>query len=62
MTTEINEGFLSFSTASKIWEAACETYSNQENTAESFEIEGKIHELRQGDMQVTHYCTQLSRL
>lgn len=32
MTTEIDEGFLLFSITSKIWEAARETYSNQEHT------------------------------
>lgn len=29
MTTKIGEGFLLFSTASKIWEAAHETYSDK---------------------------------
>ena len=54
MTIEIGKGFLLFSTTSEIWQAACATYSNKrKNIAESFEIEGKIHELRHGDMQVT---------
>lgn len=56
MTTEIGENFLLYTTTHEIWEA------NSENTSESFEIEGKLHELRQGDMQVTQYFTQLSRL
>lgn len=62
MTTEIGENFLLYSTAREIWEAVRETYSDSENTSELFEIEGKLHELRQGDMQVTQYFTQLSRL
>lgn len=62
MTTKIGKGFFIFSTTSEIWEEARETYSNQENMLKSFELEGKLHKLRQGDIQVTHYLTEHSLL
>ena len=39
MTTEIRENFLLYSTTKEIWDAARDTFSNQENTAKLFQIE-----------------------
>lgn len=38
-----------YKTAREIWNATKETYSDKENTSKLFEIEGALHELRQGD-------------
>ncbi|XP_073119738.1 uncharacterized protein [Henckelia pumila] len=38
-----------------------ETYSDSENTSETFEIEAALHDLRQGDLSVTQYFNTLSR-
>ena len=38
-----------------------EIYSSNENTSELFEIEGTLHDLRQGDSSLTLYFNMLSR-
>ncbi|KAL5540397.1 hypothetical protein UlMin_042420 [Ulmus minor] len=53
MNNDIGENFLLYETANEIWDAARETYSDNENTSELFEIEGTLHNLRQGDLLVT---------
>ncbi|RVW87880.1 hypothetical protein CK203_039746 [Vitis vinifera] len=40
---------------------AKETYSDSDNTADLFDIKGALHDLRQGEMTVTHYYNTLSR-
>ncbi|XP_073284992.1 uncharacterized protein [Primulina huaijiensis] len=61
MTNEIGENFLLYGTTQEIWEAAKETYSNNENTSELFEIETILHDLRQDDLNVTQYYNTLNR-
>ncbi|KAE8706602.1 UDP-N-acetylglucosamine diphosphorylase 2 [Hibiscus syriacus] len=46
----------------EIWNTVKETYSNQENSSALFSIECRINDLKQGDLTVTQYFTQLSRL
>ncbi|XP_031277410.1 uncharacterized protein LOC116135837 [Pistacia vera] len=41
-------------------EAAKQTYSDKEDTAESFEIEGILHDLHRGDLLVTQYYSRLN--
>ncbi|KAF7828194.1 Retrovirus-related Pol polyprotein from transposon RE2 [Senna tora] len=48
MTLEIGEDFMFFDTAAEIWNAAKESYSDVENTAELFEIKEALHDLKQG--------------
>ncbi|RVW12005.1 hypothetical protein CK203_087240 [Vitis vinifera] len=50
MTADIGENFLSFDTAKEIWDTAKETFSNKENTSEIIQIEGILHDLRQGNL------------
>ncbi|KAK6129039.1 hypothetical protein DH2020_037219 [Rehmannia glutinosa] len=45
MTTEIGENFLLYSTAKEIWDAARDTFSSTDNTAELFQIENILHDL-----------------
>ncbi|KAG5219081.1 Retrovirus-related polyprotein from transposon [Salix suchowensis] len=61
MTNEIGENFLLYGTAKEIWDAARETYSNSDNTSELFEIEAALHDLRQGELNVTQYFNTLTR-
>ncbi|CAH9091924.1 unnamed protein product [Cuscuta epithymum] len=61
MTPEIGEQFMFYKTASEIWEAARDTFSNQDNTSAIFEIKGILHDLRQGELTVTSYFTALNR-
>ena len=42
--------------------AAKETYSDSDTTADLFNIKEALHDLRQGEMTVTHYYNTLSRL
>ena len=53
MTNDIGENFLLYGTAKEIWDAAKETYSNNENTSELFEVESVLHDFRQGELTVT---------
>nr|CAN65095.1 hypothetical protein VITISV_011639 [Vitis vinifera] len=62
MTTDIGENFLSFDTAKEIWDIAKETFSDKENTSEIIQIEGILHDLRQGNLTVTEYFNTLTRL
>ncbi|XP_034706095.1 uncharacterized protein LOC117929791 [Vitis riparia] len=62
MTPDIGENFLSFDTAKEIWDIAKETFSNKENTSEIIQIEGILHDLRQGNLTVTEYFNTLTRL
>ncbi|RVW54511.1 Retrovirus-related Pol polyprotein from transposon TNT 1-94 [Vitis vinifera] len=62
MTADIGENFLSFDTAKEIWDTAKETFSDKENTSEIIQIEGILHDLRQGNLTVTEYFNTLTHL
>ncbi|GAV56647.1 UBN2_3 domain-containing protein [Cephalotus follicularis] len=61
MDTEIGQNFLFYGSAKEIWDAAKEIYSDNENTAEFFEIKCVLHDIRQGDLTVTQYYNTLSQ-
>ena len=61
MTKEISEDFMFCSTTHEIWEAAKETYSDNENTTELLEIKGLLNDLQQRDMAVTQYFNNLNQ-
>ena len=61
MDIEIGQNFLFYDTAHEIWMAAKETYSDSDNIADLFDIKGALHDLKQGEMTVTHYYNTLSR-
>lgn len=60
LTLDIGENFLLYPTTKVIWEAARDTYSSKDCTAELFEIKS-LHEFKQGDALVTQYLTMLIR-
>ncbi|KAF7826940.1 Retrovirus-related Pol polyprotein from transposon RE1 [Senna tora] len=61
MTNEIGDNFLLYTTAHDIWEAARESYSTHEKSAEIFEVESILHNLNQDDMPVHQYHNSLIR-
>ena len=61
MINEICENFLLYSTTHEIWDAATEFYSSKENTLAIFEIETRLHDLRQGDLSVIQFYNILTR-
>ncbi|KAF7836458.1 Retrovirus-related Pol polyprotein from transposon RE1 [Senna tora] len=61
MTTEVGDNFLLYPTSHEIWEAAKEAYSTQEKSAEIYDVECVLHDLKQGDMLVNQYFTSLNR-
>ena len=61
MTNEIGVDFMYYEMAQEIWDAAMESYSNNENTSQLLEVKGMIHDLRQGDLCVTRYFSTLNR-
>ena len=58
---EIGQNFMFYSTTKEIWDSVKETYSDQENTSELFEIKGVLHNLQQGEISVTEYYNVLTR-
>ena len=60
MTKETCEDFMFYKTAKEIWDAAKETYSDNENTSDLFEIKGLLNDLRQGESTVTQYFNTLN--
>lgn len=61
MTPDNGENLFLYPTAKVIWEAARDTCSSKDSTAELFEIESILHEFKQGDALVTQYFTMLTR-
>ena len=61
MTNDIGENFLLYETAKEIWDAAKDTYSNNDNTSQLFGVESTLHDLWQGEQSVTQYFNLLTR-
>ncbi|KAK3023749.1 LOW QUALITY PROTEIN: hypothetical protein RJ639_044458 [Escallonia herrerae] len=61
MNLEIGQNFMFNGTAKEVWENVKETYSDNDNTSELFEIKGILHNLQQGDASVTQYYNLLTR-
>ena len=58
----VAQGMSFFESAQKIWEAAVQTYSQQDNTTQAFELKRKMRVLRQGELSVTTYMVELQHL
>ncbi|KAK2970425.1 hypothetical protein RJ640_016279 [Escallonia rubra] len=58
MDNEIGQNFLFYDTACEIWMAAKETYSDNDNREELFDIKGALHDLRQGEMSGENSVSQ----
>lgn len=53
MNNDTEENFLFYVTAKEIWDTTKETYLNNKNRLELFEMESILHDLCQGDLSVT---------
>ena len=60
MNNGIGENFMLHEIVQEIWEAARETYFNIEDTVQTFEIEGILHDLHQGKLSLTQYFSLLT--
>ena len=60
MEPSIKRTYLFYKSASEIWQAVQETYSDLENTAQSFQIRSNIRTTRQGSNSVTTYFNILT--
>ena len=61
MTKETYEDFMFYKTTNEIWDAAKETYSDNKNTSDLFEIKGLLNDLRQRKSTVTQYFSTLNQ-
>lgn len=62
MTPEIGNNFILYSSAAEIWKATKELYSQTDNVAEIYELETQVNDLKQGDLSVSSYYSQLTLL
>ena len=62
METSLGRSYLFLPTASEIWSAVKETYSDLGNAAQLFEIKTRLRKARQGEKTVTQYYTDLRTL
>ncbi|KAH9796154.1 retrovirus-related pol polyprotein from transposon RE1 [Citrus sinensis] len=62
MEPNIGQTYLFYQTTAELWEAVKETYSDLENSSQLFELRNMARNLKQGDMDVTHYFNSLKNL
>ena len=62
MEPDVGRTYLFLPTASEIWEAVKETYSNFGNAGQLFEIKTQLRKAKQGEKSVTQYYTDLKTL
>lgn len=62
METSLGRTYLFLSTASAIWDAVKETYSDLGNAGQLFEIKTRLRKEKQGEKTVTQYYTDLRTL
>ncbi|KAF7822121.1 Retrovirus-related Pol polyprotein from transposon TNT 1-94 [Senna tora] len=60
MTTEVGDNFLLYPTSHEIWEAAKEAYSTQEKSAEIYEVECVLHDLKQEQKRLYKFLMGLT--
>jgi Retrotransposon gag protein len=54
--------FILYESAKEIWDAASFMYSQKENKAQAFELQTRAWNLRQGDLSVTDYYNEFSKI
>lgn len=62
MTSEISDDFILYDTIADIWTAAAEMYSKRDNTAELYDLEAQLQEIKQEDQPVNKYYSELSKI
>lgn len=61
MNNETGKNFMYYWTIKEIFDSTKETYSNNDNMSEIFEIKGILHELHQGESTVAKYYNLLTQ-
>ena len=62
MEPKVGKTYLFYETASEIWKAIQEIYSDLDNTAQSFQIRSMIQSIKQGNSYVIEYYNILTEL
>ena len=59
MKPSIGKTYMFLLTAKNVWDAIWETYSDDENASQIFEIKTRLWQMKQGDREVTEYYTEM---
>lgn len=62
MQPAIGKTYLFLPTAKDVWDAVRETYSDMENSAQIFEIQTRLWQMKQGEREVTEYYIEMKSL
>lgn len=62
MKPSIGRTYLFLPTAKDVWDAVKETYSDEENSSQIFEIKTRLWQMKQGDRDVTDYYMEMIAL
>lgn len=62
MTPDVSNTFMLYPTAAAIWTAAREMFSQKDNISELYELELQLRDVKQGDLSVSKYFSNLSQL
>ncbi|XP_073107281.1 uncharacterized protein [Elaeis guineensis] len=62
MTSNVARSVQLLETAQEVWETVAQMFSQKQNSAQAFEIRSQLRQLRQGDLSITEYATELKRL
>nr|XP_019703440.1 uncharacterized protein LOC109505397 [Elaeis guineensis] len=62
MTPNVARSVQLLETAQKVWETVAQIFSQKQNSAQAFEIRSQLRQLRQGDLSITEYATELKHL
>ncbi|CAN1145715.1 hypothetical protein LINPERHAP2_LOCUS14840 [Linum perenne] len=61
MQPNIGENYLLHQSAKDVWDDAKDTYSTTDNSSALFEVEARLHNLKQGEMDATEFFNHLNR-
>ncbi|XP_073109385.1 uncharacterized protein [Elaeis guineensis] len=61
MTPNVARSVQLLETAQEVWETVAQMFSQKQNSAQAFEIRSQLCQLRQGDLSITEYATELKQ-
>lgn len=62
MTPDVSNTFMLYPTVAAIWTATREIFSQKDNISESYELEMQLRDIKQGDMSVSKYYSNISQI
>ncbi|XP_073104383.1 uncharacterized protein [Elaeis guineensis] len=62
MTPNVARSVQLLETVQEVWETVAQIFSQKQNSAQAFEIRSQLRQLRQGDLSITEYATELKHL